>query len=97
MATKHPNLDKMAHISKESNAQGQFLRWLTDTKEFRLSKWCKGKEQGCDHLRDHLIAEFVGDYQLNKLLAEYHDIDYDEMERERRRILDDIRGEPHKE
>lgn len=79
-----PECEKLAAISEESNRIGEFLSWLSR--------------------QDIIIAQYdsFGDlyrsrnYQLtdsgiNRMLAEYYEIDLDKVERERRALLDWIR------
>ncbi len=76
-----PNLDKMLEIKNESQAQGEFLEWLQAEKGIVLCRYVPNHEFP-------VHASFV----LNRVLAEYHGIDYDGMEREKRALLEYIRN-----
>ena len=76
-----PNLDKMLKVKDESQAQGEFLVWLQEKKDIVLCNYVEGHEFP-------VPAPFV----LNRMLAEYHGIDYDGMEREKLAILAFLRS-----
>lgn len=85
-----PELDKMLKVSDDSNRIGGFLAWLRGEKGLSICEWREGEK---DDLLDAWIPSghypvYSGDHGINRLLAEYYKIDYDEMENERRAILD---------
>lgn len=43
---KYPECEKLAKVSKESNAIGQFLDWLNDEQNTRLFKWSDEADNG---------------------------------------------------
>lgn len=74
--SEYPECEKLLAVSKESNSIGQFLDWLTGEKGFELGKYPEDT--------DHLVPAV---YNIEKLLAEYFDIDLDKVEEERLSIL----------
>lgn len=81
-----PNLEKMTKVSDTSNVAGDFLRWLQDTKHIILAQRSPSTNR--------LNPVPATDLQINRWLAEYFGIDYDEMERERLRLLNWVRSNP---
>lgn len=77
-----PTLDKMHHIKEKSHAIGDFLEWLSWEKQITLGKWGE-KEKGEESFYPHV-------YSIEKLLAEYFDIDLNEAEKEKRAILEHL-------
>jgi hypothetical protein len=79
---KYPECDKMIAVSKESQAIGNFLEWLGE-QGILLAEY--GTER---YHRDQLMPKHIS---IEKLLAEYFEIDLDKVETERRAMLDDFR------
>ena len=76
-----PELDRQAAIAHISQQQGQFLDWLQTEKGYTLAVYMTNGE---DLLPVHR--------SIDNLLAEYHDIDLDKVEEERRELLEWLRG-----
>lgn len=72
-----PECERLKAVSEISNAQGDFVRWLIDKKDFRLGKWDESE-------RGNLLPVY---FNANELLAEYHGIDLNKVEAERRELL----------
>lgn len=75
-----PECDKLHSVSKESQIIGEFLEWLGSADR----TVCKFDEE-----------RFGGTYwpdntSIERLLAEYYDIDLDKVEKERRQILETL-------
>lgn len=89
---KTPELDKMAKVREQSQGAGAFLDWLSSEKNLTS---CEQHEHddtcyGKDDIR--MCGFRDGDYvpasvNIEKLLAEYFDIDLEKAENERRKIL----------
>lgn len=78
----YPEHEKMKPIAEQSQAIGEFLDWMSG-KGFHLLKW----HEFDDGTHDYITAPSVV-----KLLAEFFDIDLDKIEREKRAMLDYMRG-----
>lgn len=80
MSTKkrYPECKKMAAVKNESQAIGSFLDWLEGEDLFI----CNLEKE--EYRPIHTTIE--------KLLAEYFEIDLDKVEEERRQILDELRS-----
>lgn len=90
-----PECEKLTQVSEESQRIGFFLEWLSN-QGIVLSKYdhdfsgtlrdSEGNEEDCDEM---LMPawEYKGDTGINKLLAEYFDIDLNKVEEERRALL----------
>lgn len=77
----YPEHEKMSKIQDESQAQGEFLEWL-QSKGFVLMYW------------DDENDTWQYDYRpIRARLAEYHEIDLDKLEQEKRAMLAEVRGE----
>lgn len=75
-----PECEKLASVSEESNKIGQFLEWLLDDKQYCIAQYYDDDMALSDVCRS-----------INDLLAEYFNIDLNEVERERRIMLDELR------
>lgn len=75
-----PNLDEMIKVADDSNKIGAFIDWLRNVKKLSICEW---------HDDDHHPV-YWGDHGINKLLSEYYEINYDEMESKRRAILESL-------
>lgn len=77
-----PECEKLAKVSEESNRIGDFLSWLSQ-KDVVLAEW----------EIDWLIPSSyrLSDSGINKLLAEYFEIDLNKVEKERRALLEWLR------
>lgn len=102
-----PTLDKMSGIKADSQKIGDFLEWLFNAERFHLSKYfyhyysadcdchghydCKGDSNNCAHPDKHDGTLVSVNISIEKLLAKYFDINLDEVEKEKRLILDTLR------
>lgn len=82
-----PELDRMKAIRDESQAQGAFLDWLMHEKKIDLCRWWEPGEDDESGEGEQYLP--ITD-RIETLLAEYHDIDLDKVEKERRLILETI-------
>jgi hypothetical protein len=84
---KTPELDKMSLIQDKSQAIGGFIEWLGERDPQLYLCECAKEEEG-----------FFPVYpNIEKLLAEYFEIDLDKIEKERRELLDYVRQQNKKE
>ena len=104
---KTPELDKMKAVKEKSQAIGEFLDWLMQEKKVQLGNphehgpTCRGWDDGRDKYSPRgtdrcecVTGEFIPLHiSMEKLLAEFFDIDLVKVENERRAILDYIRAE----
>lgn len=74
-----PEHDKLMLVSEKSQAIGEFLGWLRNSKKIHL---CSIGADG------EYYPSFLN---INKVLAEFFGIDYEELENEKRHILEKIR------
>lgn len=74
-------LEKMHAVKEKSQAIGEFLEWLISDKELVIGRW---DSDGTLH------PKYVS---IENLLAEFFGIDLKKVEKEKRAILDKIRGE----
>lgn len=81
-----PELDKMHAVHGKSQAIGEFLEWLTFEKGWTLAEW--KKTEYADDFHNEL---WPTSYSIEKLLAEYFEIDLEKTEIERRALLEEIR------
>ena len=84
---KTPELDKMSIVQDKSQAIGQFIEWLGERDPQLYLCECAKEEEG-----------FFPVYpSIEKLLAEYFEIDLNKVEKERRELLDYVRQQNKKE
>lgn len=77
-----PTLDRMLEIQGQSQLCGEFLEWL-QSKYTMYDKKVKREFPFMDVMRD------TGDYiNIEKLLAEFFDIDLDEAEKEKTMLME---------
>lgn len=86
MPDHYPEHGKLRRVNRTSNKIGQFLEWLQLDRglviaERRLVDW---EDEDGVPVEEVL---FTADVTITKLLAEYFEIDLDEIEREKRAML----------
>ncbi|KKL85599.1 hypothetical protein LCGC14_1953110 [marine sediment metagenome] len=76
-----PECDKIVAVQEKSQEIGDFIEWLGNKKDLHLCFW-----------------ENQYNYRMNttieKLLAEYFEIDLEKVENEKQAILDELRKKP---
>jgi hypothetical protein len=75
MAGEYPQSEKLAEINEERVAINEFIEWLNNEKSISLVN--EGTRSGIHQGVDSLVMEFYG-------------IDEKELERERRKMLDEV-------
>lgn len=94
---KYPEHEKLAKISDRSQAIGDFLEWLRYTKHLDLGRPHDHEESGCEKDQGAWECElYTHEFDYNMipvvdLLAEYFKIDQQKIEREKDRMLKEIR------
>ncbi|KKK62216.1 hypothetical protein LCGC14_3006550 [marine sediment metagenome] len=81
-----PNCDKMLAVQKESSALTDFVDWLNQEKGYHICEWVEIEGYANPQLQ---YASYGG---YSRLFADFFGIDYGELEREKRSILDYIRA-----
>lgn len=84
-------LEKLEKIKDEAEPISEFLCWIQENKKYAL---CKGQEvPESSGLRNYMNTQWskMFDLQIEKVMYEYFDIDYDKAERERTDILQELR------
>lgn len=79
---KYPEHEKLQAIKEKSQAIGEFLEWLQG-KGFRLAKWEKEPDE-----EEQLVQQFPN---IERLLAEYFQIDLAKLEKEKYAMLEYMR------
>ncbi len=72
---------KMHSVKPESQAIGEFLEWLHHEKQWELAEWENN-------------SLYPAHYSIEKLLAEFFEIDLDKVDKEKRALLDQVRRLP---
>jgi len=80
---QYPELEKMKAVQKDSQTIGEFLEYLSD-RGISLGSW------GVDEWNDHHFSPIHK--SVEKILAEYFDIDLNKIGKEKQAILDGIRS-----
>jgi hypothetical protein len=78
----YPECERMQIVAPESRAIGEFIDWLNYEKHIILATRSDEEDTG-DIQMVH--------YSMEKLLAEYYDIDLNKVEKERQQMLEEIR------
>lgn len=74
----YPEHEKLATVKNQSQPQGELLQWIGD-RGILLCRW-----------NDDIDAYVPIARTTSSLLAEYHEIDLDRLEQEKRRMLEDL-------
>lgn len=77
----YPEHEKLHKIQNESQVQGEFIEWF-GSKGIQLMTWNTDDNKWYHEHRP-----------IRALLAEYHEIDLDKLEQEKRAMLAALRGE----
>jgi hypothetical protein len=95
-AASFPEHDKLKAVQEKSQIIGEFLDWLQNeqavvlTKAHQHSKFCREDgERVCGVEKDALVPVIS---PIPRWLARYFDIDEEELESEKRRMLDELRS-----
>lgn len=80
----YPEHDKLSKVKDESQTCGEFIEWLGNEKSIYL-----GNTREFDDVGERFTT--IGIPPIQQLLAEFFDIDYDELMREKDQMLRDIR------
>jgi len=83
-------LAKMGAVKEKSQAIGEFIEWLRDTKSVVFAEWVDEIcESNCRHKHEaRLVSAYV---DIESWLAQFFDIDLDKVEKEKRAILKALR------
>jgi hypothetical protein len=100
--SKHPNCDKLNEHTEEYNAIAKFIEWLHENRmcigvwrdpEAPYTSAYTGKTGTIREIADHLLEHpYPFSQPTPNLLYKYFGVDPAGLERERRQILEDIRG-----
>jgi len=78
----YPEHEKLQKVKDHSQAIGEFLEWVSWTKEYRLGEFVGNND----------YTEFVPvNMNIQNLLAEYFEIDLKKLESEKREMLEKMR------
>jgi hypothetical protein len=83
-------LEKVEQIRERSQPVGEFLEWLTTERRIVLAQYHSHTEScSLDCVLDQMLMPcYIG---IEKILAEYFQIDLEKVEQERRQLLEDVR------
>lgn len=98
MSTKYPEHQKLKAVAERSQTVGTFLDWLRDEKGISLAVQHEHNESCHEEGRWNRCGYSAGDYvpafaSTRNLLAEFFAIDEERLEREKRAMLAEMRGE----
>lgn len=92
-----PELDKMQKVKDTSQSIGEFLDWLMQEKNIVLSKHHAHNDECKDEDGFNFCGLSDGDLisihtNIERLLAEYFEIDLKKVEEEKTKILEEVRS-----
>lgn len=95
----YPEHEKLAKISDQSQACGEFLAWLIEEKKVHLMMWqdisvsdiSVSDERALRWQGEQCQALFPFAYTTQNILAEFFDIDLKKLEDEKRAMLDSLK------
>lgn len=81
METQYPECEKMAAVKDKSQLIGEFIEWMRDEQGFEIC------------IRSWYSREYIPmGMTIKILLAKFFDIDLNEVEKERRQMLGEMRS-----
>ena len=89
---KTPELNKMQAVQDTSQAIGEFLEWLSGEHKLQLMKEPVDKCEECYECEDcgGVMMEYAN-FNTERMLADFFDIDLAKCEQERSALLDAVR------
>jgi hypothetical protein len=90
-ASNYPECQKFQAVREQANQIGNFIDFLRDQKKITFAKWYTFNSENPfkpEETEDKLMPEFP---DMEKLLAEYFNIDLNKLEKEKVAMLEDIR------
>lgn len=91
MKNKYPESEKLLAVREESQKIGEFLEWLKS--KVTLATWEENEDDDTQAYMAEILCpvyKYNGGNGTQLLLAEYFGIDLDQVEEERRRILEEL-------
>jgi hypothetical protein len=82
MENKYPELERLKNIQEQSQLCGNFLEWLQT--KYRMI----GKRESFEN--GYIPFTYSSYINITELLAEYFDIDLNEVEKEKEQMLKDL-------
>lgn len=79
---EYPEHEKQKAVLHKSQPQGEFLEWLSDSEQIALFRW---SSQAKEWIRIHETPL--------QLLAKFHDIDLQKLEKEKQSMLELLRSQ----
>lgn len=84
--TKYPQSEKFLEIKDNSQIIGEFLSWLKSN--YEIGVWVDNEDEDTlEYLPEIILPSRCSTEQL---LANYFDIDLDELENERRQMIEEL-------
>lgn len=82
MGEQYPECEKMVAVKDQSQAIGEFIEWLQDTKGMFVCELIEG---------DNEYGEYIPScFSKEKFLAEFFNIDLSEVEKEKCQMLNEF-------
>ena len=92
MSTKYPEHENLQLVQDKSQAIGEFLGWLSDTKQIRFAKWEKVPDESeFASETDEVDALLQQNMDILGWTAEYFDINLTKLEQEKQAMLEELR------
>ena len=85
---KYPEHEKMKEVQEDSQIIGEFLEWLKS--EYELCIFREGIDN-CLACEEEIDGYIPVSLKIEKILADYYDIDLDKIEKEKRQMLEEIK------
>ncbi len=89
MVLQLPEHNKLDKVRDKSQAIGEFIEWLRETKKVHLCKWNTYEEPNWDEKEPDGYLDYVTT-PIEELLAEFFEVDLKKLEQEKQAILDEI-------
>lgn len=99
---KYPEHEKLQVVKDKSQSIGNFLEWIRSTKNLHIAKWIDVEYENVNPITNKKTTYtreelWIQPYDVNKLLAEYFNIDLKKLEEEKQQMLTEIRKLSEKE
>ena len=80
-----PECERLSNVSKQSDPIGQFLEWMKTEKHLVIARYMRIDDEDGDEPEEEVLVE--NGVSIERLLADYFNIDLEVIEKERQALL----------
>lgn len=90
MTTKYPQSERLLEVKEKSQEIGEFITWL-HSQGFEIAEWSENEDEDTQYSMPEIL--YPTQLSTERLLAKYFDIDLDELENERRQMIEELQND----